>query len=332
MIRRAALALLFAGPLAHLPTGPLAAQDISVDLTGYKSENTRTGWRIGLGGAMADPLGYRLFAVHQRSDDATIGEDYGLGADFTLWERGRPGPYLVGGLQSGVRDRVGSDDVAGLDGWWAWSGGVGYELVPVSFLVFRGEGRYRATRPGPEQGVEVSLGLTIRLGSGRAPKQRAVTEERRANAPSAGRMVDLARAEGIEGDKAQLLADVVATATGAMGTPYQWGGTGSNGGGFDCSGLIQYAFRQHGIALPRTSRDQARMGVAVDREMSKLAPGDILTFSNSGGPVTHVALYIGDGKIIHSATGGVQISLLSPTDSYGKWWYKRWVGVRRVVR
>ena len=143
-------------------------------------------------------------------------------------------------------------------------------------------------------------------------------------------MADLARDEGISRRDADVVAGVVATATAAMGTPYQWGGNG-NGGGFDCSGLIQYAYREHGIALPRVSRDQARVGRAVARRLDALAPGDILTFSNSGGHVTHVALYVGDGKIIHSANGGVQLSLLSPTDPYGKWWWKRWVGARRVV-
>jgi cell wall-associated NlpC family hydrolase len=149
-------------------------------------------------------------------------------------------------------------------------------------------------------------------------------------APTQGHVVDLASAEGIGHDKAELVAAVVSTATLAMGTPYQWGGTG--GQGFDCSGLIQYAYRAHGIQLPRTSRDQALVGVAVDKRLDALAPGDILTFSNSGGHVTHVALYVGEGKIIHSANGGVQISVLSPSDSYGKWWWKRWVGARRVVR
>jgi cell wall-associated NlpC family hydrolase len=324
-----ARALLVAALL--LPTG-VAAQDLTADVTGYQSEGTRTGWRIGVGGPLADPLGFRLFAVHQSSSDPVLGSDYGAGGDISLFERGRPGPYLIGGLQLGARDRAGSDDVAGLDGWWSWSAGVGYELLPLSFFALRTEARYRSMRPGPERGLEISAGIAIRINASRPPPQRAYTEERRMAAPSEGRVVDLAAAEGISRDKAELVAGVVETATGAMGTPYQWGGTGANGGGFDCSGLIQYAYRQHGVALPRTSRDQARMGVAVDREMSKLAPGDILTFSNSGGPVTHVALYIGDGKIIHSATGGVQISVLSPTDSYGKWWHKRWVGVRRVVR
>src|ERR687890_443046 len=101
--------------------------------------------------------------------------------------------------------------------------------------------------------------------------------------------------------------------------------------GFDCSGLIQFAFGKHGITLPRRSTDQARKGGKVDRKLDRLKPGDLLTFSNRGGPVTHVGLYVGGGRFIHSATKGVQISTLSAVDPYGRWWYKRWVGVRRLI-
>ena len=101
--------------------------------------------------------------------------------------------------------------------------------------------------------------------------------------------------------------------------------------GFDCSGLIQYAYGRYGITVPRTSSEQAQAGEKVDRTLDALEPGDILTFSNSRGPVTHVGLYVGDGRFIHSASRGVQLSLLNPDDPYGKWWYHRWVGVRRIV-
>jgi cell wall-associated NlpC family hydrolase len=131
----------------------------------------------------------------------------------------------------------------------------------------------------------------------------------------------------------QTLADsIVATAAEAMGRPYSYGGTGKDGEGFDCSGLIQYSYARHGITLPRRSTDQAREGRKIDRRLKLLAPADILTFSNRGGQVTHVGLYIGDGRFIHSATRGVQVSVLSAEDPYGRWWYKRWVGVRRVVK
>ena len=122
----------------------------------------------------------------------------------------------------------------------------------------------------------------------------------------------------------------MATALTVMGTPYRWGGTDTLG--FDCSGLIRYAYGQHGVTLPRMAVDQARTGSEVGRALDQLMPGDILTFSDQpGGAVTHVGLYLGDGKFIHSARGGVQISALSESDSIGKWWFARWVGARRIL-
>ena len=115
-----------------------------------------------------------------------------------------------------------------------------------------------------------------------------------------------------------------------MGTPYRWGGEAEDG--FDCSGLIRYAYGKNGVSLPRRSADQAREGQAVERRVESLLPGDILTFSTSGGRVTHVGLYVGGGKFIHSASHGVQLSVLSATDVYGRWWWNRWVGARRVVQ
>ncbi|MEO6068582.1 MAG: C40 family peptidase [Gemmatimonadales bacterium] len=328
MIRSTLLVLLAAGPLAHWPSGRLAAQDITGDVAGWRTDQTRTGWRIGMGTTLHGPVGSRLFVQHQEGLGSAQYSEYGVGGDLTLFERGRPGLYLLAGVSTGFARRAG----AAAKLYDAWSAGLGYEWVPLSFLVIRGEGRWRSQWPGPERGLELSVGTALRLRVSRAPRQRSYTDERRMVGPSEGRVVDLARAEGIGSDKAELLAGVVETATNAMGTPYQWGGTGANGGGFDCSGLIQYAYRQHGIQLPRTSSAQAEIGVAVRKALNALTPGDILTFSNSGGHVTHVALYIGDGKIIHSANGGVQMSRLSPTDSYGKWWWNRWVGVRRVVK
>ena len=69
----------------------------------------------------------------------------------------------------------------------------------------------------------------------------------------------------------------------------------------------------------------------MDRRIDALRAGDILTFSTTGDGVTHVGLYVGDGRFVHSATRGVQLSALSPDDPYGKWWWSRWVGARRVV-
>jgi cell wall-associated NlpC family hydrolase len=80
------------------------------------------------------------------------------------------------------------------------------------------------------------------------------------------------------------------------------------------------------------SRDQAKEGTAVARELEALRPGDILTFAARGRRrITHVGLYLGEGRFVHSARGGVQVSTLSASDPYGRWYWTRWVGARRIV-
>jgi len=89
----------------------------------------------------------------------------------------------------------------------------------------------------------------------------------------------------------------VNAALGQRGTPYVWGGTTPEG--FDCSGLIQWAYKQAGVDLPRTAASQAQAGTPVPR--SQLQPGDIVYFYS---PVSHDGIYIGDGKMVHAPNSG----------------------------
>jgi len=127
---------------------------------------------------------------------------------------------------------------------------------------------------------------------------------------------------------------VVSAARQAIGKPYLYGGTGKGEAGFDCSGLIQYAYAQQGISLPRVSTAQATAGREVEKSLAALARGDILTFASQpgGSKVNHVGLYLGQGRFIHSSSSkGVMESTLSGTDPNGQWWFVRWVGARRVI-
>jgi len=118
---------------------------------------------------------------------------------------------------------------------------------------------------------------------------------------------------------------VVDVAIDAIGTPYEWGGTSDNG--FDCSGLIQYAYGRYGIALPRVSHDQMRTGIAVSPVRQRLREGDVLGFSESrAGRPTHVGLYLGGGRFIHSSSSGVRISSLD-----NPYWRQSLVAARRIV-
>jgi cell wall-associated NlpC family hydrolase len=118
--------------------------------------------------------------------------------------------------------------------------------------------------------------------------------------------------------------DVIAEATRHIGTRYRWGGESTRG--FDCSGFVRYVFRHaEGITLPRTSREQAQFGAPVPKD--QLQAGDIVSFATGGGSrVSHVGVYIGDNKFIHSSSSrGVRIDTLTG------YYAKRFVNARRPV-
>jgi len=109
-------------------------------------------------------------------------------------------------------------------------------------------------------------------------------------------------------DKKQLLED----AKYYKGGKYVWGGTTPQG--FDCSGYVQYLYKKHHIALPRTAWAQSKKGIKVDKQ--NLKKGDLLFFltdKKRGIPVTHVGIYLGNGKFIHAASKkqGIIISPLN---------------------
>ena len=111
-----------------------------------------------------------------------------------------------------------------------------------------------------------------------------------------------------------------------LGKPYVWGAEGPNS--FDCSGLIYYVYKNAAsITLPRTSSDQYSAGVAVSR--SNLKAGDLIFSSTDGtGNITHVAIYVGYGQMIHAPRNGKNVEKVSINNSY---WNKAYVGARRVL-
>jgi cell wall-associated NlpC family hydrolase len=99
----------------------------------------------------------------------------------------------------------------------------------------------------------------------------------------------------------------LAAATTQTGKPYLWGGTGPNA--WDCSGLVQWAFRQAGVQLPRVSQDQAWAGTPIP--LAALAPGDIITFRAAN---DHVGIYAGFGQVFNAYGAGVPIGLTALSD------------------
>jgi cell wall-associated NlpC family hydrolase len=108
------------------------------------------------------------------------------------------------------------------------------------------------------------------------------------------------------------------------GTPYRFGGSSSHA--LDCSGFVQKVFRANGIELPRDSRAQAKYGYKVS--LSELKPGDLLFFKTYKRDVSHVGIYIGDGKMVHAATRGGQVMVSSIHEPYYR---QRFLFAKRVV-
>jgi cell wall-associated NlpC family hydrolase len=125
-------------------------------------------------------------------------------------------------------------------------------------------------------------------------------------------------------------ARVLATADRYVGTRYRYGGE-SPAEGFDCSGFVQYVFSRHGVELPRTSSQQASAGRAVPGVVSALHPGDLMFFDTEGQGVDHVAIYAGDGRIIHATSGAGRVRYDDVGTDRGEWLVKRLVAARRVV-
>ena len=102
----------------------------------------------------------------------------------------------------------------------------------------------------------------------------------------------------------QAAQTAVNTALAQVGKPYSWGASGPNS--FDCSGLTMYSYAAAGISLPHSSSGQSTMGMPVSRD--QLQPGDLVFFYS---PVSHVAMYIGNGQIVQASTSGQPVAVAS---------------------
>lgn len=116
-------------------------------------------------------------------------------------------------------------------------------------------------------------------------------------------------------------ARAVAVAQQMVGKPYRYGGNTPRG--FDCSGLVQYAYGQAGQAVPRSTGAQYARSRSVP--LAQKAPGDLLFFRIDG-KMSHVGIYLGNGRFVHAPSSGKQVEYASLADDY---WNKRLVKVGR---
>lgn len=128
---------------------------------------------------------------------------------------------------------------------------------------------------------------------------------------AAGNYVDTSAFTGAAAAAESAVASAAPTSTGQkiadaamskQGAPYVWGATGPSS--FDCSGLTSWAYNQVGKSIPRTSGAQASGGTSVS--LNALQPGDIISYYSGA---SHVAIYIGDGKIVHAVNEGTPVQV-----------------------
>lgn len=137
----------------------------------------------------------------------------------------------------------------------------------------------------------------------------------------------LARSLAIDPGLGNAPATALTFAAAHLGVPYRWGGTGP--GGFDCSGLVQAAYRSAGIDLPRVAQDQFDAGPPVPAG-SAPRPGDLVFFGSSPAGVGHVGIYVGGGEMIDAPhTGAVVRVEATPTVVGRAWGGDRYVGATR---
>lgn len=130
-----------------------------------------------------------------------------------------------------------------------------------------------------------------------------------------------------EAAQSEAAGDLLLQAMSLLGVAYRFGGS-TPSSGLDCSGFIQYIFKKSlKINMPRTSSEMARTGKAIDRD--ELAPGDLVFFNTRGFANSHVGLYMGNGKFIHSPRTGKSVEVVNMNSTY---WSKRYNGARRVNR
>lgn len=121
-------------------------------------------------------------------------------------------------------------------------------------------------------------------------------------------------------------SNVLSRAVNVLGTPYRWGGS-SPSKGFDCSGLVKYAFNDATFDLPRTSNAMASgHGEKVDRK--DLKPGDLIFFNIKSRRVNHVAIYLGNDRFIHAPRRGKSVTIDTLKKPY---WQSHYVVAKRVL-
>lgn len=243
-------------------------------------------------------------------------------------------PYTFAGVgMMSAAEPVGFTDVIRT---WSYGGGVQLSLGRI--LSVSGEARSRRlASPGTFADSQMVRGLEYRVGLGfhfgGSGSRRGIYSRSRSDRspPRAPRPRTSPRPTtwpvGNVG-AAGAARRVIPEGERYIGVPYKWGGS-SPRSGFDCSGFVQYVYGSQGVELPRTSRQMAGAGIGVSTSRRSIEVGDLLLFAQNG-TITHVAIYAGSGRILHSSSSGSGVRYDDLDSGRGKWFADRLVAVRRV--
>jgi cell wall-associated NlpC family hydrolase len=240
-------------------------------------------------------------------------------------------PYLL----AGVGGRVLSGAHTGAAATWGY--GVGARAPLGAVLNLEGEIRYREpvgkldVDAGQNAGMEFRFGGSVRMGRA-APRTRipaAVPFPR--SIPASLSNASSTAGTATAAARRRVAERALDTADDYLGVRYTWGGNDPQEG-FDCSGFVRFVFARQGIVLPRVSRDQAQMGMALPLDIAVLEPGDLIAFApEPGSPIDHIAIYAGEGRIIHSSSSGYGVRFDDLYSERGRWYREHMVAARRVI-
>lgn len=219
------------------------------------------------------------------------------------------------GRIASVRDRIGDWYKLSFDG-----GTVGWVrgdlLAPVYASTV-----HEVERTTPRHGAGVASNALV----AQAPTRPRVGTAPRAYVPPRSTVSSPSRPSSGAPLRDVNAGSLIGTALANLGTRYVWGGTSRSG--FDCSGLTSYVYKQHGKAIPRTAAAQAKQGQTVSK--GELKEGDLVFFRTSrGNRISHVGIYMGNGKFVHASSGSGKVITSSLNEGY---YNRRYAGAKRVA-
>ncbi|WP_235017861.1 C40 family peptidase [Thermomonospora echinospora] len=259
------------------------------------------GKRVGLIGV--DPSTFRAFTPKPTAESDALWRNIAGGdiaISFTMGNDGgvQLGTRIpVGGQQRQTQLRVGAYATMGLG--------------DVDAVVSRSAARALGVPAGNAlliSAPKADRGKLVRALRKVLPKgARTIEVDPKIDYPAPGGQLPAARGQVMTAEQVQV---VIKAAHSRLGWPYVWGGESEAEGGYDCSGLMQYAFARAGIRLPRVAADQARAGWVIP--YSKARPGDMLIWANdptAPGYISHIALYLGGGKMLAAPRRGTVVQI-----------------------